>query len=124
FGDGGVLFLSLNDQLVVHVGDVDDERDLVAAIRQVALDGVEDDRANHVAEVAGLVDGRTADVHTDLTGHDRLEGFLLPGQRVIDAQSHRTPLKPDPSHAQSAPPPGSRWPPPGRSRPPARRSWP
>src|SRR5205085_1980195 len=41
-----------HDQLVVHVGDVDDPADLVAEVGQVALDGVEDDRADHVAEVA------------------------------------------------------------------------
>src|SRR5205807_5885626 len=56
-GNGRVLFLSLHDELVVHVGDIDDEDDLVAEVREAALDRVEDDRSNQVADMAGLVDG-------------------------------------------------------------------
>ena len=69
--DGRAQFPGADDQLVVHVGDVDDQRDLVAEIGQVALDRVEDDRPDHVADVAGLVDRRPADVHADLAGLDR-----------------------------------------------------
>ncbi len=66
----------LGDQLVVHVGDVDHQRDLVAGVGQVALDGVEDHRPDHVADVARLVDRRPAEVDADLAGLDRLEGFF------------------------------------------------
>ncbi len=88
FGDGGFLLGSLDDQLVVHVGDVDDERDLIVEVRQIALDGVEDDGADHVADVAGFVDGRPTYVHAHLARLDRLKLLFLAGQRVIDAQGH------------------------------------
>ena len=72
-----VLLLGrFDDEFVIDIGDVDDEGDLVAEIDEVAFDGVEDDRPDHVAEMARLVDGRPADVHADLAGLDRLEGFL------------------------------------------------
>ena len=73
FLDRRAEFLGADDELVVHVGDVDDEGDLIAEIGQIALDRVEDDGADHVADVARLVDGRPADVHADLAGLDRLE---------------------------------------------------
>ena len=58
----------LGDQLVVDVGDVDDPRHLVARVGQIALDGVEDHRADHVADVARLVDRRAAEIDADLAG--------------------------------------------------------
>src|SRR5262249_25095716 len=131
-----VLPGGLVDDLVIDVGDVDDEGHLVANVRQVAFDGIEDDRADHVADVAGFVDGRAAQVHADLAGPDGAELFLLPGQRVVDAQGHVGPSPANgwgrvgnwpipwqvtnlpPHFDRSAPPPGSRWLPPGRWRPP------
>ena len=85
-------FRGPDDQLVVDVGDVDDPGHLVAEVGEVALDGVEDDRADHVADVAGLVDRRPADVHADLAGLDVWNGSFLPGQRVVDAQGHGNPF--------------------------------
>ena len=67
----------LVDQLVVDVGDVDDPGDLVAAVRQVALDRVEDHRPDHVADVARLVDRRPAQIDADLARLDRLEGSFV-----------------------------------------------
>ena len=86
--DGRPVFLGLHDQLVVDVGDVDHPRHLVAEVDEVPLDRVEDHRADHVADVAGRIDRRPADVHADLAGLDRLEGLLGLSQRVIDAQRH------------------------------------
>ena len=86
--DGRPVLLGLDDQLVVHVGDVDDPGDLVAEIDEVALDRVEDDRADHVADVALRVDRRAADVHPHLAGSDGLERLLGLGQRVIDSERH------------------------------------
>src|SRR5208282_2748719 len=70
------VLLGLNDQLVVHVGDVDYPGDTVAEIDEVALDRIKDHRSNHVADVAFRVDRRPANVHADLAGGDRLEGLL------------------------------------------------
>ena len=85
--DGRSVFLSLHDQLVVDVGDVDDPGHLVAEVDEVALDRVEDHRPDHVADVAGRIDRRAADVHPDLAGLDRLERLLGLTQSVINAQA-------------------------------------
>ena len=85
--DRGVLFGRLPDQFVIDVGDVHDERNLKAEIAEVALDRVEDDRPDHVPDMAGLVDGWTTQIHADLSRLDGMELLLLPGQRVVDAQT-------------------------------------
>ena len=64
------------DQLVVDVGDVDHQRDLVAGIGQIALDRVEDDRPDHVSDVAGLVNRGAAEVDADLARLDRFRTAL------------------------------------------------
>ena len=74
---GRLEFPGLDDELVVNVGDVDDEGDRVAGIDEIAFDGIEDDGADHVAQMAGLVDRRPAHVHRHLARLDGLEGFLL-----------------------------------------------
>ncbi len=84
----GAVFLRLDDQLVVNVGDIDHPRRLVAQVDEISLDGVEDDRPDHVPDVAGRINGRPADVHTDLAGLDGLEGLFGLGQCVIDAKGH------------------------------------
>ena len=63
------------DQLVVDVGDVDDQRDLIAGVDEIAFDRVEDDRPDHVADVAGFVDGRPAKIDADLARRHRLQAF-------------------------------------------------
>ena len=76
------------DQLVVDVGDVDHPRDVKPFVDQVALDRVEDHRADHVADVRRLVDRRAAQVHPHLPGAHGLEQFLLAGEGVVDAKGH------------------------------------
>ena len=77
-------FVLLLDQLVVDVGDVHDPGDLVAAVGEVPLDRVEDDRADHVADVGFLVDRRSAEIDANLAGLDRHERLLAFRQRAID----------------------------------------
>ena len=60
---GRVLLAGLDDQLVVDISDIDNESHRVTEVGQVALDGVEDDRSDHVADVARFVDRRPANVH-------------------------------------------------------------
>ena len=62
---------------------------LIAGVGQIALDGVEDHRADHVADVAGLVDRRPAEIDADLARPDRLEGFFGTCQGVVDAEHER-----------------------------------
>lgn len=59
--DGRLLGGRLVDQLIFHVGDVDDPRDGEALEDQVSLDGIKDDGADGVPDVARLVyrSGRT-----------------------------------------------------------------
>src|SRR5262249_51862724 len=82
------LLLRLDDQLVVNVRDVDDPYDLVAEVNQVTFDCIEDDRPDHVADMAGRIDGRPADVHPHASRNDCLERLFGLGQRVIDSQWH------------------------------------
>ena len=82
------VFLGLDDQLVVDVGDVHDPRRLVAQIDEISLDRIEDHRPDHVPDVAGRINRRSADVHPDLAGLDGLEGLFGLGQGVIDAKGH------------------------------------
>ena len=56
--------------------------DLVAAVFQIAAQGVEHDQRAGVADVDIVVNGRAADVDAVLAGHLRHELFLLAGQGV------------------------------------------
>ena len=82
FLHGGALFLALLDELIVDVGDVGHIEDLVAAVFQIAAQGVEHDQRAGVADVDIVVNGRAADVDAVLAGHLRHELFLLAGQGV------------------------------------------
>ena len=84
---GSALFLSLFDELIVDVGDVGDVDDLVAAVLEVAAQGIEDDERAGVADVDIVVDGGAADVDAVLARHLRHELFLLAGQGVKDLHS-------------------------------------
>ena len=82
----GVRFV---DQLVVHVGDVYDQRDFVARVDQVSLDGIEDHRSDHVSDVAGLIDRRPAKINSHLAGRDWFEWFFGFAECVVDAEHGR-----------------------------------
>ena len=82
FLHGGALFLALLDELIVDVGDVGHIDDLVAAVFQIAAQGVEHDQRAGIADVDIVVNGRAADVDAVLAGHLRHELFLLAGQGV------------------------------------------
>ena len=75
-----------DDQLVVDVGDIHDPSDLIAAIGEIALDGIEDHRADHVADVARLVNRRPAQIDADAAGSHRHERFLGAAERVVEPQ--------------------------------------
>src|SRR6478752_3274763 len=59
---------------------------LVAEVQEIALDHVEGEQRHAVADVRAGVRRHPADIHPNLPGLDCLEWFLLPGERVIDAQ--------------------------------------
>ena len=70
--------------LVVHVGDVDHERHVVALVLEEALEQGEDDVGARIADVHRAVHGRTARVYPYARVVARLELAHLPAQRVAD----------------------------------------
>ena len=66
---GGRLALLVGalDDLVVDVGDVLDERHLVAAEGEVAARNVEGEKRTRIADVDVVVDGRATRIHRDLS---------------------------------------------------------
>ena len=86
-GGGAALFVGAVDDLVVDVGDVLDEPDVVALVLEVAADHVERQERPRVADVDVVVDRRAADVHRDLAGLARDELLFGAAQRVVDAHS-------------------------------------
>ena len=80
------------DDLVVHVGDVAHERDLVARRLEPAADHVEGDEGAAVADVAVVVDGDAADVHAHAAGFKGFEGALIARKGRVD-RKHRSPAK-------------------------------
>ena len=84
FGHRRAAGSALDDDLVVDVGDVHDPRHLPAGVDEVTLDGVEDHWADHVANVARLVDRRSTEIHPHLAGAHRLQRLLLPRERAVN----------------------------------------
>ncbi len=73
---------------VADVGDVLDVQHLDAVVDQHPPDEVGQDVAAQVADVRIAVDGRSAGVHPDPPGHERLDWFDRPGEGVAQAQGH------------------------------------
>ena len=92
---------ALDDDLVVDVGDVHDPRHLPAGVDEVALDGVEDHRADHVADVTRLVDRRPAEIHPHLAGTHCLERLLLARERAVNLDLRQGLLRLGRRHGQS-----------------------
>ena len=82
--DGGALLVGAADHLVIDVGEVLHEGDLIALVLQIAAKRVEDDRRARVADVNIVVDRRSAGVNRDLSRGDRHKLFLAAALCVID----------------------------------------
>ena len=83
-GGGASLLVRAVDDLVVHVGEVLGEGDLVPLEHEVATNHVEGEERAPVADVDLVVDRGAADVHADLVGLDGPELFLAVGLGVVD----------------------------------------
>ena len=70
---GDAIASGIANDLVVHVGDVHDVLQLVAALLQEAAQGVDDDEGAEVADVSVVVDRGTASVHADQVVFQRAE---------------------------------------------------
>ena len=82
FLHGGALLLALLDELVINIGDVGDIDNLVAAVFQIAAQGIEHDQRAGIADVDIVVNGGAADIDAVFAGHLRHKLFLLTGQGV------------------------------------------
>ena len=81
---GATLLVGAVDDLVIHVGEVLSERDLVAARDEPAADHVEADEGAGVADVDVVVDGGAAHVHADLALLNGTEVLFLVSGAVVD----------------------------------------
>ena len=84
FGHGDASSDRALDELVIDVGDVHDPRDVVSVVDEVTFDRIENDGADHVADVSLVVDGWAAEINADAAVVDWDEGLLAPGERVVD----------------------------------------
>ena len=92
FLHGSALFLALLDELVVNIRDIGHIDNLVAAVFQIAAQGIEDDERAGIADVDIVVDGGAADIDAVFTGHLRHKFLFLTGQGVEDLHGKITPF--------------------------------
>src|SRR5207253_2932345 len=85
-GDAGLL--RPYDDLVVDVGEVTHEGDVVADETQVPEQHVEGDQRTCVTDVRAIVDGDAADVDAGLAGNQRHELFEPAAQCIVKAKGH------------------------------------
>ena len=78
---GGALY-----DLVIDIGNIPDISYLVAQVPEVADNHVEADKGPSVPDVAVVIDGYAADVHSDFPGLDGLELFLFPCKGIVDSE--------------------------------------
>jgi hypothetical protein len=76
-------------QVIVDIGEVLDVLHPVAEILEVAMQDVEADVGEGVAQVAGVVGRDTADVQAHRLVAEWLERATLPGARIVEAEGHQ-----------------------------------
>ena len=86
-GGSAALLVGALDDLVIDIGEVLGERDLVAARDEPATNHVKADERAGIADVDVVVDRGAAHIHADLAGLDGLELFLFMGSAVVDTHS-------------------------------------
>ena len=86
---GPALLGGLDEDLVVDVGDVADERDVVAAVPQPALEDVEVHPGAHVPDVRLGLDRQAAQVDAGLPLLEGREVADVAGRGVVEPEGHR-----------------------------------
>ena len=84
FADGLAVFSRAGDDFVVDVGDIAHISERITALAQPAGNHVEHNHHAGMTQVAIVVNGHTANVHTHVFGVDGGEGFFLAGKGVVD----------------------------------------
>ena len=77
------------DDLVVHVGDVHDMVNFVSALAQESAEEIDGDEGAEIADMAVVVNRRSAGVHADFVVAQRTELLDLRRHRVVQAKGHR-----------------------------------
>jgi hypothetical protein len=80
---------------MAHVGDVLDVEDLDAVVQERPPDEVGQQVAAQVSDMRVAVDGRTACVHPDPAGLERIDLFDRAGERVAESEGHTSMLVAD-----------------------------
>ena len=80
------LLVRTLDNLVIHVGEILDEFNLVAGGLKISSDYIEYERTTRMADMAIVVDRHTTDVHPNDLRLERVEQFFLPRERVVNRQ--------------------------------------
>ncbi len=82
---GDLIFALISIVLeMAYIGDVAAITDFVANVLQITIENIESDGWTSVSEVTVAIDGRTADVHADMIGSNRLERLFNASQRIVD----------------------------------------
>ena len=96
------MLARLGEDLVVDVGDVARERDVVVVGQEPAPDDVERDTRAQVPDVGLGLRGGTAQIDRDMPGPDRLEVAQRAGFGVENALLHNTAVYSDDSSTLSS----------------------
>ena len=79
-------FICPLDDLVIDIGEVLDEFNLISAELEISSDYIEHERAARMADVAIVVDGHAADIHTNGLRLERLKRLFFPCEAVVDRE--------------------------------------
>ena len=82
------LFVCFLNDLVIHIGKIGDVVDLISLVFKIPANCIKYDHRSRISDVNQIVNGRSADIHADLSLFNRLE-FLEPfGFGVVNFNPH------------------------------------
>ena len=82
------LFVCFLNDLVIHIGKIGDVVDLISFVFKIPANRIKYDHRSRISDVNQIVNGRSADIHADLSLFNRLE-FLEPfGFGVVNFNPH------------------------------------
>ena len=84
FLHGHAFFIGTIDHFIVDIGEILNVFHLVSAVFQVAAHRIEHDERTRISDMEIIVNGRSADVHGDLTLFDRDKRLLAPGHGIVN----------------------------------------
>src|SRR5437764_337038 len=83
-----VIFLRSFNDLVIHVSEVPDVVDLVAAKSQISVDNIKGEEKTAMTEMRRIVHAHTADIHFYLASLEGNELLLFTTEGVENFQCH------------------------------------